>query len=81
MIEIMIPFIAYWFAKITGLPQRFTIINRKPFNCPKCFAFWLALAYQIKKGFTLESIVIICISSLMAWVIERFVISLKIITN
>ena len=70
-IVICIPFVAFWFACITGLPQKLKRMNRKPFTCSKCMGFWLATGYQIYLGFCLNSIVIIALSSLAAWFIER----------
>ena len=77
----LIPFIAFWFASVTGLPQRRQITNRKPFTCPKCLSFWLALFYQLHIGFTIDSLFIIPLTSLGAWVIEVVCIKLKIPFN
>jgi hypothetical protein len=81
MIEILIPFIAFWFARVTGIPQRIKLTNRKPFACAKCMGMWLALTHQIYIGFHYESIAIIAISSLMAWVIEMFALRINLRLN
>lgn len=81
MIELTIPVIAFWFAAVTGVPQRIPLLKRKPFTCSKCMAFWLSLAWQIKLGFTLESVVIIAISSLSAWLLEVICVKLQIPFN
>jgi hypothetical protein len=75
----LIPFIAFWFTSITGLPQRF--FNKKPLNCSKCFSFWLALAYQLYIGFTIDSLFIIPLSSLAAYLIEQLFIKLNLPYN
>ena len=82
----LIPFIAFWFTSITGIPQRFTLLNhkpfnRKPFNCPKCGAFWLALIYQLYIGFTIDSLFIIPLSSLGAYLIEMVFVKLNLPYN
>lgn len=74
----LIPFIAFWFANITGIPQRRPITNRKPFTCSKCMGAWLALIYQYYLGFTIESLFIIPLSSLGAYLIECLAEKLKL---
>jgi hypothetical protein len=81
MNEILIPFVAFWFTSITGLPQKLPITNRKPLNCGKCLSFWLALAYQLYIGFTLQSLFIIPLSSMGAYLIERVFIKLRLPYN
>lgn len=71
MIEILIPFVAFWFAGVSVVPQSITLLNRKPFVCSKCMGFWIALGYQITIGFNgWQSIIIIAMSSLFAYLIE-----------
>jgi hypothetical protein len=85
LILISIPFIAFWFANITGIPQAFKRAFQKeklrPFDCSKCLSFWMALAYQAYIGFTFESIFIACMSSFFAWVIVAIVDYLEIKVN
>lgn len=81
-----IPFIAFWIACIIGIPQRirfaFNLKSFKPFTCSKCMGFWLALLWQIKVGFSYESLAIIPLSSLTAYFIEWFcAIKLKMKLN
>lgn len=77
----LIPFIAFWFTSITGLPQRIKLTNRKPFTCPKCGAFWLALSYQSYIGFTIDSLFIIPLTSLAAYLIEQLFIKVNLPYN
>lgn len=77
----MIPFIAFWFACITGLPQKIVLTNRKPFTCPKCCSFHLALIWQLIHGFTIDSLWIVPMSSFMAVIIDYSWQGLKLPTN
>jgi len=77
----LIPFIAFWFAGITNIPQSIRLLNRKPFNCPKCMGFWLALIYQLYIGFTIDSLFIIPLSSLGAYLIEQLFVKLRLPYN
>ena len=70
MISYFIPLIAFWFARVTGIPQAFTILNRKPFACSKCMGMWLSLINELCLGFTVDSLWIIPISSLCAYLLE-----------
>lgn len=81
MISYFIPLIAFWFARVTGVPQAFTILNRKPFNCSKCSGFWLSLINELCSGFTVDSLWIIPITSLCAYVIELIAGKLKLPLN
>lgn len=77
-----IPVVAFWFSGVTGIPQRIKFINRKPFNCAKCFAFWLAFVYQMNLGYHGWSAwMLICGSSFFAWIIERIMIRFNIFYN
>ena len=82
---IYIPFIAFWFACVTGVPQKFRNAFKKdrlrPFDCTKCMAFWLALIHELFAGFTHESILLIPICSLAGWLIESVAIKIKLPIN
>jgi len=80
-ITILIPLVAFWFANITGIPQGVPAFKRKPFNCAKCLAFWVALAYQIYSGFTLDSVWVIALSSLGGYLWEVVFTKLRISIN
>ena len=84
-IAISIPLIAFWWANITGIPQKFRRAfqkdSLKPFDCTKCLSFWLSLFYQLYLGFTLNSIVVICLSSLASYLIYVLFKKLNIIIN
>ena len=34
---------AFFFIDVLRIPERFKILNRKPFNCNFCLSFWTAL--------------------------------------
>lgn len=83
-IVILIPIVAFWFTNITGIPQgvkrAWNKSKLRPMDCPKCMAFWIALSYQIPY-FNKYSIVIICLSSLAAYLIEVLAEKLKLPIN
>ena len=82
MISYFIPLIAFWFARVTGVPQSFTILNRKPFACSKCMGMWLSLINEICSGFTVDSLWIIPITSLCAYLLECVIaVKLKLPVN
>lgn len=66
----IIPLIAFWFAKITGIPQYLRLTNRKPFNCPKCMGFWLGFIWQCHEGLSTDTYWILPLISLQAYLIE-----------
>lgn len=74
LISIFIPLVAFWFTNITGIPQKIRTAyekkSLKPFDCPKCFAFWLGLAYQIPY-WNNYSFVIAVLSSVAGWLLEN----------
>lgn len=85
MHELLIPVIAFWFANITGIPQK--IRNGlgkqrlKPLDCAKCLAFWLALIQQLIEGFNYNSLYVLPLCSMAAYLIERAFVYLKIPYN
>lgn len=81
MTSYFIPLIAFWFARVTGIPQAFTILNRKPFVCSKCCSFWLALIHEICVGFSSDSWWYIPMCSLSAYLIEMIAGKLKLPLN
>jgi hypothetical protein len=81
MISYFIPLIAFWFARVTGVPQAFTILNRKPFACSKCMGMWLALINELCSGFTVDSLWIVPLTSFSAWVLELIAGKLKLPLN
>ena len=81
LFTVHIPFIAVWFARITGIPQRIKLLSRKPFDCPKCLAFWMSLFYQIHIGFTIYSVSIIVFCSIAAYLLEYYSEKIKLPLN
>ena len=77
----LIPIIAFWFAKITFIPQSITVLRRKPFNCSKCMGFWLGLFYQFAEWKGIDSIIIACLTSFGAYLLEVVFEKLKIKVN
>ena len=81
MIIYLLPFIAFWFARVSGIPQGFRNVfklNRfKPFDCSKCMGFWLGLIYQFTDWQGIDSLLVACFISLVAYVTE-FVAEYKI---
>lgn len=54
-------------------------LNRKPFNCTKCFAIWLGLFFMIACYTHLACLLIAPTSALLAIAIEKLVKMLPII--
>ena len=84
MIKLFIPLIAFWIASVTGIPQKFARAwqcSGKPFTCPKCLAFWMALCHEAYFGFSMDSIWYVPLCSLMAWLLEVICIKLKLPIN
>lgn len=81
-----IPFIAFWIACVTGIPQKFykhypNNLILKVFVCAKCSGLWMALAHEAYFGFSLESIAYIPLCSLVAWSLSAICIRLNILIN
>lgn len=84
MIKLFIPLIAFWIASVTGIPQKFARAlqkSGKPFTCPKCLAFWMALAHEAYFGFNEDSLWYVPTCSFIAWLLESICIRLKININ
>lgn len=87
MIEFLIPFIAFWFANITGIPQRikkaWKVDKLRPFDCAKCLSFWISLWYQLDqygwRGW--DTVCIVAVSSLIGWLLPNIALKLKIPIN
>lgn len=84
-ITILIPVISFWFACITGIPQRFKFAFKrsalKPFDCSKCLSFWIALIYQIPHFSFWTTLSICAINSLAAYLLEFFAEKFKLPIN
>lgn len=84
-VTIFIPFVAFWFTNITGIPQKFRRAFQKdsfkPFDCSKCLAFWLALGWQLKLGFNWDSVVIVTMSSFIGYLLYAYSKKLNIPIN
>lgn len=74
---LLIALFSVWFAELSTLPQ--TVImwvdsplfkRFKPFDCPKCLAFWLALIYSWHYSWY-EILIISGVTSLAAICISR----------
>lgn len=80
-----IPFIAFWFANITGIPQKFKRALKKerfrPFDCSKCLSFWLAFTHEYYFGFSINSLYYIPLCSLAGWVLQVICNKLNILIN
>ena len=84
MISYFIPLIAFWFARVTGVPQKFKFAFKrrvKPFDCPFCFSFWLALVHEICTGFDVDSLWYFPLCSLFAYIIVLIAGKLKLPLN
>ena len=84
MISYFIPLIAFWFARVTGVPQKVSFAFKrrvKPFDCPFCLSFWLALTHEICTGFDVDSLWYIPVCSLIGWILELIAGKLKLPLN
>lgn len=84
MIKLFIPLIAFWIASVTGIPQKFARAlqkSGKPFTCPKCLSFWMALGHEAYFGFSIDSIWYVPLCSLIAWLLPYVVGIFKIPLN
>jgi len=75
MIQILvIAFIAVWFAEWTKLPQQVEwVLNIKLWiiNCGKCLGFWSGLAYGLVNYSVQEAVVIACLTSGLAMIMNK----------
>lgn len=71
---IIISLISVWFAEWTKLPQQFEwLFNVKLYivNCGKCLGFWFGLSYGLINYSFWEAVVIACITSSLAMIMNK----------